>query len=146
MSNQWLEKLTHSFVEYDSGVDMTAYGTFKGKEYKVQKFFKGYTASDVNLMLEEMKNMLWSLIEQDVSTIDLPFEEIMDALKVIEQHGGVEVRYDRLASYYGDVKRAQMMFKRLVEMGYLQKSTDLGEVIISASLTTEARSLLERME
>ena len=28
----------------------------------------------------------------------------MDALKVIEQHGGVEVRYDRLASYYGDVK------------------------------------------
>ena len=36
MRDKWLEKLTHSFVEYDSGVDMVAYGTFKGKEYRVQ--------------------------------------------------------------------------------------------------------------
>lgn len=146
MNDKWLERLTHSFVEYDSGIDMIAYGTFKGKEYKVQKFFKGYRASEVNKMLEEMKRMLWSIIEQDYSTIDVSFEEIVEALKLIEQHGGVEVRYDRLASYYGNGDKAQVMYKRLVAMGYLRKSTDLGNVIMSASLTPEARSLLERID
>ena len=146
MTDKWLEKLTHSFVEYDSGVDMIAYGTFKGKEYRVQKFFRGYRASDTNQMLEEMKRMLWSVIEQDYSTIEVPFKDVIDALKQIEKHGGVDVRYDRLAAYYGDGERAQAMYKRLAEMGYLRKSTDLGNVIMSASLTPEARSLLESIE
>ncbi|MGI6549294.1 MAG: hypothetical protein ACOX4Q_04520 [Syntrophomonadales bacterium] len=146
MRDKWLEKLTHSFVEYDSGVDMVAYGTFKGKEYRVQKFFKGYRAADTNQMLEEIKRMLWSVIEQDFSTIDVPFKDVIDALKQIEKHGGVDVRYDRLAVYYGDGEKAQAMYKRLVEMGYLRKSNDLGNVIMSASLTPEARALLERFE
>lgn len=146
MTDKWLERLTHSFVEYDSGVDMTAYGTFKGKEYRVQKFFKGYRASDTNKMLEEMKRMLWSIIEQDYSTIDVPFKDVIEALKQIEMHGGVDVRYDRLAAYYGDGEKAQAMYKRLVDMGYLRKSNDLGGVIMSASMTPEARSLLEGIE
>lgn len=146
MTDKWLERLTHSFVEYDSGVDMTACGTFKGKEYRVQKFFKGYRASDTNMMLEEMKRMLWSIIEQDYSTIDVPFKDVIEALKQIEMHGGVDVRYDRLAAYYGDGEKAQAMYKRLVDMGYLRKSNDLGGVIMSASMTPEARSLLEGIE
>ncbi len=146
MTDKWLEKLTHSFVEYDSGVDMIAYGTFKGKEYRVQKFFKGYRAADANKMLEEMKRMLWSVIEQDYSTIDVPFKDVIEALKLIEKHGGVDVRYDRLAAYYGDGEKAQAMYKRLVEMGYLRKNSDFGSVIMNASLTPEARALLERVE
>ena len=146
MADKWLERLTHSFVEYDSGVDMIAHGTFKGKEYRVQKFFKGYRASDANKMLEEMKRMLWSIIEQDYSTIDVPFKDVIEALKQIEMHGGVDVRYDRLAAYYGDGEKAQAMYKRLVDMGYLRKSNDLGGVIMSASMTPEARLLLEGIE
>ncbi|MGE5544329.1 MAG: hypothetical protein ACM3UW_05085 [Bacillota bacterium] len=146
MTDKWLEKFTHSLVEYDSGVDMIAHGTFKGKEYRVQKFFKGYRAADTNKMLEEMKRMLWSIIEQDYSTIDVPFKDVIEALKQIEKHGGVDVRYDRLAAYYGDGEKAQAMYKRLVEMGYLRKSNDLGNVIMSASLTPEARSLLEGID
>lgn len=40
MKDNWLEKLSHTLVEYDSGVDMIAHGTFKGKEYRVQKFLR----------------------------------------------------------------------------------------------------------
>ena len=146
MKDNWLEKLSHTLVEYDSGVDMIAHGTFKGKEYRVQKFFKGYRASDTNKMLEEMKRMLWSIIEEDYSTIEVPFKDVIEALKEIEKHGGVDVRYDRLAVYYGDGVKAQTMYKHLVNMGYLRKSSDLGDLIIKASLTPEARALLEGIE
>ncbi|NLW44939.1 MAG: hypothetical protein GXY92_07120 [Syntrophomonadaceae bacterium] len=146
MKDKWLEKLSHSLVEYDSGVDMIAHGTFKGKEYRVQKFFKGYRASDVHKMLEEMKRMLWSVIEQDYSTIQVPFQDVIEALKEIEKHGGVDVRYDKLAAYYGDGEKAQTMYKHLVNMGFLRKSSDVGDLIISASLTPEARALLEGIE
>jgi len=144
ISDKWLERFSHSFVEYDSGIDMVAYGTFKGKEYRAQKFFKGYKASDLNNMLEDMKRLLWEIIEQDHSTIEVPFEEILEALKIIDQHGGVDVRYDRLAAHYGDGQKAQAMYKRLSELGYLKRSSELGNVIMSGTLTPEAKSLLDK--
>ncbi|NLV16316.1 MAG: hypothetical protein GXY50_03780 [Syntrophomonadaceae bacterium] len=146
MYDKWLEKFSHTFVEYDTGIDMNAFGTFKGKEYHVHRFFKGYKVSALDDMLAEMKRMLWAVIAQDFSTIDTPFEEVIEALQLIAKHGGVDVRYDRLASHYGDGEKAQHMYKRLIAMGYLKATTDFGSVVMSASLTSEARSLLERIE
>lgn len=146
MYDKWLEKFSHSFVEYETGVDMNASGTFKGKEYHEHKFFKGYKVSALDDMLAEIKRMLWAIISQDFATIDTPFEEVIEALQLIEKHGGVDIRYDRLAAHYGDGEKAQHMFRRLITMGYLKATTDFDSVVMSASLTSEARSLLERIE
>ena len=69
MKDKWLEKLSHSLVEYDSGVDMIAHGTFKGKEYRVQKFFDQNSMSPYCIYYDEKgsRHEIWMENEQSLS-------------------------------------------------------------------------------
>ncbi|MGE5417195.1 MAG: hypothetical protein ACM3UZ_10725 [Acidobacteriota bacterium] len=70
------------------------------------------------------------------------YDEMLEALKVIDDNGGDEVRYDKLANIYGDGNKALDMFLYLEKMGYIRRSGLPSGPPIAASLTPEGKSII----
>ncbi|MGE5415476.1 MAG: hypothetical protein ACM3UZ_01695 [Acidobacteriota bacterium] len=142
MEDKWLDNFTYAYDETQMGVTITARGKVNGKEYKVSGEFPGKKAADIDHIREEMKKKIWLLAEKDSSNIDVPYDEVVKALRAIQALGGVDVRYDKLGDACGSYDKAQVLFKRLASMGYIKGASLPGGPIMAATLTAEGKSMV----